>query len=1259
MMGHRAALPGWIRTILLAAMASTLIPACGSGGGTTIVTVVSTVSVSSIVASPAAVAPGAAVVLTGSATDTAGGTLTYAWSAAAGSLSAPTGNPVTWTAPLTVGSHLLQLTVTSSTGASSGGAASVLVSTNPSGSSVSLTSLSATPTAILPGGNALLAATATDSAGGTLTFNWSAASGSLSSPTGSSVTWTAPGVIGSYAVDLTVTSTSGGSAAGVVGVVVSNNPSGTAITFNSLSAAPPAVLPGGAATLTASATYGGPGTLSFSWSAASGSLSAATGNPVTWTAPAATGSYVVTVTVTDGLGASATGAVGILVAPNPTGAVITGVFPPEGRQGEQVVVTGSGFGATQAGSNITFNGVAGTVGSWSDTQIRATVPVTSSGPLLVQLPGGPSSSFFFVVDWTKRDPQNVPVTAAGQVFVTPRCVSDAAGGSIVVHTDGLDILAQRVDATGTPLWGTGGVVVCGVDGKQVAPEICADGAGGAIVVWTDRRPGANGLIDLYAQRLNALGVPQWTATGVPVCTATGAETNYRLVPDGAGGMFLVWNDTRGGGNVFAQRIDSTGTALWLADGIQVGTGGSFPQIIRDGGTGCIVAWKVGTTALRALRLDAAGLPLWAPAGVPVISGLSGTVNEFDLGADGAGGGVFAWEAPSTTLRVQRIDPAGALLWAPGGVAVSTSLASAGVPRVVSDGGGGLITLWAQVVGPYGRLFAQRVDSAGVLQWAAGGVQVANGSFTQDNTRLLADGSGGVFITWDDGGISVGFDVHAQRLNSAGVPQWSVEGVLVSDADSWQFISIPVLDGAGGIILVWEDYREGPPSSYGQRLDGSGVAQWASNGLLILGPSLMHWNPQAATDGDQGAILVWQDRRNLTTDLFAQRVTKAGATAWPTNGRPVCLAAGDQLRPQIVSDGAGGAIVAWEDPRSGVRDLYAQRLDPTGAPLWTVDGIAVCSAIGEQRNLRMIPDGAGGAILVWEDGRSGAADLYVQRLDASGNALWTPDGVALCTAAGVQSDPAIVSDGADGAIVAWADFRGGATSDIYVRRVDGSGVPQGTPDGTAVCSAVGDQSLPKIITDGAGGAILAWEDHRTATPDLFARRVDSTGAMLWAVDGVQASGAAGPRSQITLVPNGAGGAFVACQAGTTVKRIVPSVLSASGVRTNFSALSVGTTHQRNPQMVPDGTGGGIVTWMEDRGTGYDVFTQRVGFNGATKWTTSGVEVCTATGNQTLPFVLADGIGGVIIGWTAYDFTAPAPFTGLAGIYVQGVSSAGIQ
>ncbi|MBK7735883.1 MAG: hypothetical protein IPI36_12105 [Chitinophagaceae bacterium] len=134
--------------------------------------------------------------------------------------------------------------------------------------------------------------------------------------------------------------------------------------------------------------------------------------------------------------------------------------------------------------------------------------------------------------------------------------------------------------------------------------------------------------------------------------------------------------------------------------------------------------------------------------------------------------------------------------------------------------------------------------------------------------------------------------------------------------------------------------------------------------------------------------------------------------------------------------------------------------------------AICNYTSHQMDVQMVSDGSGGAIVVWRDGRNiaNAIDIYAQHISASGNLLWNVDAVPICNAASDQFAPRLVSDGANGAIIAWYDNRSG-NYDIYAQRINSSGVVQWTTDGVAICIATGNQNAHQLLADGNGGAFI--------------------------------------------------------------------------------------------------------------------------------------------------------------------------------------------
>lgn len=397
--------------------------------------------------------------------------------------------------------------------------------------------------------------------------------------------------------------------------------------------------------------------------------------------------------------------------------------------------------------------------------------------------------------------------------------------------------------------------------------------------------------------------------------------------------------------------------------------------------------------------------------------------------------------------------------------------------------------------------------------------------------------------------------------------------------------------------------------------------------------------------------------------------RPATAAWPTDPNAnawLCIVLGDQVSPTIVSDGAGGAIVAWEDRRSDSGDIYIQRVSADGTRQWK-DDLAICTAVGWQRHPTLTPDGAGGAIVVWWDLRSGNWDIYAQRVSGDGAAQWAADGAALCTAIGDQVAPTITLAGADGVAAAWIDFRNGTDYDIYAQLVSADGTVQWSTDGVALCTATGHQQYPTVISDGAGGAIATWGDYRNdaSNPDIYAQRISAEGTMQWPADGVALCSATGYQYGVpAIVSDGTGGAIVTWEdgrGGGINFDIYAQRVSDDGTvcwRTNGVALCTAIGGQQFAAIASDGEGGAIVTWDDFRNDG-DIYAQRISANGVPQWTANGVALCTAVGCQyhdyTSPpaWIASDGAGGAIVTWT--DRRSGY---GSEDIYAQRISASGV-
>jgi hypothetical protein len=367
------------------------------------------------------------------------------------------------------------------------------------------------------------------------------------------------------------------------------------------------------------------------------------------------------------------------------------------------------------------------------------------------------------------------------------------------------------------------------------------------------------------------------------------------------------------------------------------------------------------------------------------------------------------------------------------------------------------------------------------------------------------------------------------------------------------------------------------------------------------------------DGAGGAIVAWQDGRNATSgnDIFAQHVLASGVVdpAWPANGRAVCTAPGPQGAQKIVSDGAGGAIVVWMDGRSSNvdnPDIFAQHVLASGIvdPAWPVNGAQLSIATTAQAFPECVSDGSGGAIVAWEEFSAGPSevDLFAQHVTSAGivDPAWPVNGRALSQAPESQEGPRIVSDGAHGAIVTWSDERDITAIHIFAQRVLGTGaIAPGWPvDGLAVCTATLSQIDPVITPDGASGAIVSWEDFRNGADfNLFAQHVLASGVVdaAWPVNGRALGQSAGNATETAIVGDAAGGAIVAWQENFFIlaQHVQASGLLDPAFPGDGRVVRNVVSFQHTPDLVASGPGAAIVAWA-DAATGQnsDIYAQLV-------------------------------------------------------------------
>jgi hypothetical protein len=431
--------------------------------------------------------------------------------------------------------------------------------------------------------------------------------------------------------------------------------------------------------------------------------------------------------------------------------------------------------------------------------------------------------------------------------------------------------------------------LCAATGQELEPSAVYDYAGGAFVVWKD---GRNGGTDLYAQHILSDGSLAWPGD-VPISTGSGAPTTFRVLSVNSAGCYVVWAEDRGGGtgsNIYAQYLRSDGTKAWTANG--------------------------------AVVCDAAGAQITPAATIARISTPRLTYNL-----------VVVWSDQRTDtgdIYAQKLDSGGARLWTSSGVALATPTGNQNDPEVTYDGVGGVIATWTGLPtgGTTSRVRAQRVNSAGAVQWAANGVFLTSIVFSQSNPSICPDGADGAVVAAQGTPVSTS-DIFAQRVNSDGTLAWGDGTVICSETTAGQFDVTVHASGTGSYYYVWRDQRGGLTRVYAQKTNASGAVQWAANGISPTSSSREQLAARSAYYSN-ALFIGWQEYGGNISDINVQKLSTSAALMWGANGVAASTALGGQAVPTVAPDGAGGAITVWEDRRVGaLSDLFCQRVETTG------------------------------------------------------------------------------------------------------------------------------------------------------------------------------------------------------------------------------------------------------------------------------------------------------------------------------------------
>lgn len=367
--------------------------------------------------------------------------------------------------------------------------------------------------------------------------------------------------------------------------------------------------------------------------------------------------------------------------------------------------------------------------------------------------------------------------------------------------------------------------------------------------------------------------------------------------------------------------------------------------------------------------------------------------------------------------------------------------------VLPDGNNGSLLIWTDERTGVGtkQVYAQRLDSDGISQWANNGILVGTGKLN----LAVSDGAGGAYIYFNSNEL--------QRLTNTGT-LWGGSTTLFSGftGEMTTATSDAIKNEDGDFVVV----RTNSSHVYVQKVNNSGVVQWGATGTQISSTTT-NTRPKISTDGEGGAFVVMD---NTSTGIVAQHVDNTGLKLFSNDG--VSIRTGTVDHPGIMHDGVDGAFIVWKESTTG----KIQRIGYAGNLQFTAAGVSLNGTWSNAADPYLVSDNAGGVVVNFNGG------LTVNRRDSSGAYLW--QATALLA---VQANPGykIAVTGDSVFLVGKRNTSGYIC--VYQYALSNGTVNQSctTLDGSTQANTAID---PTILAYSNNDIVIAWSDSKISTSD---------------------------------------------------------------------------------------------------------------------------------------------------------------------------------
>ena len=801
-----------------------------------------------------------------------------------------------------------------------------------------------------------------------------------------------------------------------------------------------------------------------------------------------------------------------------------------------------------------------------------------------------------------------------------------------------NIFAQKVDSTGSLLWGTGGAAVTNLPGRQEDPVAITDGDGGAFIAWVDYRFDEEG--DIFIQHINNQGNIMMDNNGEALARIDGKHLTINMCTDSLGGVFVTWQDKRNflDDDIYGTHVSSSYEIIAPSSGvsiIQMNGNQGAKSLEYAGNNEATIIWSDTRSGsgndIYCQKINMNMEKIFAEEGLEVsaTSDLETTPRTTYMKNDTS---FIIWQAgtENTEIYFNLLTSDGLVYTEPAQLCNYNS--SKASPRVKRNQLGQVFVQWTDYRNnpTEGSHFYQKISTGGNISWDENGIQL-DSEGDDRHARFSAGGNGELFIYWERGTFP-NVDIMYQAIQSEGSLLLD-SAQFVSNASGYQSMPNTITDNSNGSFVIFADESNGSIDLKVQRMN-SDLISFESNGLIAMNGLDGDIEYPIANYMNENVVMNWIDARN-GKKVYGLNIEEGGVNASLINGQeltqfnsytfqlenePISLLTDDYL------------FTAAFDAQSGAKLIRINKFNLEFESQWPNEGYVVYQSTADQRKVKLFEthDGIG---IVWSEIRDEVDfDLFYQKFNLQGQLQFDSSGVTLLD--GVWTDnyvEGIYSTPDSNFILVWVDDVWGAGSLKFQKYNLNGEIATGWPNEGYTLSSIGDpEKLKGQVINSDNGILVAWEESYNFNKNIKANIIHWDGTLEW-TNGLLLTSAENDQINLELAIDESSQTSLVIwedfQNGNDLNIVGQFLDLSNNTLLNENIIICNNElYQQSPALKTVSDGHYLVVWEDERGFsnndpvlsgGLDIYAQVIHYDNGVVYSENGVLLCQEYHDQKKP------------------------------------------